>query len=215
VSTRAPAQASPSGSPACAARAAPARGSPRRPRLWIAVGEVGIGGKREIVATVLLLAPADDHWPSASPGAQYLSASCYDDGGVAAPSSHEGGSKTEADLSVAGLLCCLGCEGGDFRGSNGPRAVARLRKPRPDRSCLRAGTCGPANVGGLPAERRGLRLPASDRDRHDPRHLRPMRALNKEGGAYCPNHARWGATMRFSGGETRAMPPAHSGLCSI
>ena len=98
-------------------------------RLRVAVREVGIGGEREIVAAVLLLAAADDHGAERLSRRQHLAGVCHHDGAVALPRRHERGSEAEADLSISGLLGCLGFEGGDFRGCNGskpwpPRASA-------------------------------------------------------------------------------------------
>ena len=90
-------------------------------RLRVLVRKVGVGRERQVVAAVFLLAAADHHRAEGFGRRQHLSGVCHDDRAVTLPCGHEGGRETEADLRVCGLLCGLGFEGGDFRGSNGTR----------------------------------------------------------------------------------------------
>src|SRR6266540_602456 len=88
-------------------------------RLWIAGREVAVGRKREIVAPGFFLTAADDHRSQCLAGGQHLARVCDDHRGITPSRRHERGGETEADLSVGGLLGCLGFEGWDVSGCDG------------------------------------------------------------------------------------------------
>ena len=92
---------------------------PDTARARVLAREVRIRRKREVVPAAFFLTAADDHRTQRVAGCQRLAR--VRDGGrrIASSSRHEGGRKAEADVSVAGLLCCLGFERGDFSRCDG------------------------------------------------------------------------------------------------
>jgi hypothetical protein len=96
-------------------------------RLGVAAGKIGVGGVGEVEAAVLLLALSDHHRPQHVVRGQHLRRVDDDDGAIASAGRQQRRGETEANGSVCRLLCCLGCEGGDFGGGD-------RRRSRPTRT---------------------------------------------------------------------------------
>ena len=87
---------------------------PDTARLGVAACEVGVGGVGEVIAAVFFLTPTNYHRAKGFAGRQHFAGGRDDHRAIASSRSHEGGGEPESDLSVTGLLGCLGFEGGDF-----------------------------------------------------------------------------------------------------
>ena len=70
----------------------------------------------------MFLTPTNHHRAKGFAGREHLAGVRDNHRGIALSRSHEGGGESESDLSVAGLLGCLGFEGGDFCRGDGARS---------------------------------------------------------------------------------------------